>query len=87
MPGGPGIRIDSALYTGLNISSHYDGLIAKLLVHGKDRNECLNRLQRALLEFIIEGVETTIPVFKKIVGNSDFKNGNYDINWLEKKLL
>ena len=87
VPGGPGIRIDSALYTGLNISSHYDGLIAKLLVHGKNRDECLSRLQRALLEFIIEGVETTIPVFKKIVGNSDFKNGNYDINWLENKLL
>ena len=87
VPGGPGVRIDSALYTGLNISSLYDGLIAKLIIHGVDRQECLMRLQRALLEFVIEGVDTTIPLFQKIIQNKCFLTGKYDINWLETKLV
>ncbi len=87
VPGGPGVRIDSALYTGLNISSLYDGLIAKLIIHGVDRQECLMRLQRALLEFVIEGVDTTIPLFQEIIQNKSFLTGEYDINWLETKLI
>ena len=87
VPGGPGIRIDSGLYIGLNISSFYDGLIAKLIIHGKNRNECLMRLNRALQEFVIEGVDTTIPLYQKIINNENFLVGNYDINWLEKNLL
>ena len=87
VPGGPGVRIDSALYTGLNISSLYDGLIAKLIIHGVDRQECLMRLQRALLEFVIEGVDTTIPLFQEIIQNKSFLTGKYDINWLETNLI
>ena len=87
VPGGPGVRIDSALYTGLNISSLYDGLIAKLIIHGVDRQECLMRLQRALLEFVIEGVDTTIPLFQEITQNKSFLTGKYDINWLETNLV
>ena len=87
VPGGPGVRIDSALYTGLNISSLYDGLIAKLIIHGADRQECLMRLQRALLEFVIEGVDTTIPLFQEIIQNESFLTGKYDINWLETNLV
>ena len=87
VPGGPGVRIDSALYTGLNISSLYDGLIAKLIIHGVDRQECLMRLQRALLEFVIEGVDTTIPLFQEIIQNKSFLTGKYDINWLETNLV
>ena len=86
VPGGPGVRVDSALYTGLNISSLYDGLIAKLIIHGVNREECMMRLQRALLEFVIEGVDTTIPLFQEIVKNKSFLTGQYDINWLEKKI-
>ena len=87
VPGGPGIRIDSALYTGLNISNYYDGLIAKLVIHGKDREECLMRLKRALLEFVIEGVETTIPLYQNLIEAKDFINGDYNINWLQENFL
>ncbi len=87
VPGGPGVRVDSGIYSGLDISSIYDGLIAKLIVHGIDRNECLMRLKRALKEFVIEGVDTTIPLYKRIIESEDFKSGNYSINWLETKIL
>ena len=87
VPGGPGVRIDSGIYSGLDISSLYDGLIAKLIIHGSDRNECLMRLRRALTEFVIEGVDTTIPLYKKIIDSEDFKKGNYTINWLESNIL
>ena len=87
VPGGPGVRVDSAIYTGLDISSIYDGLIAKLIIHGIDRNECLMRLKRALTEFVIEGVDTTIPLYKKIIESEEFKAGNYSINWLETEIL
>ena len=86
VPGGPGVRVDSALYTGLNVSSIYDGLIAKLIIHGTNREECLMRLKRALMEFVIEGVDTTIPLFQNIIGNKAFELGEYDINWLEKQI-
>ena len=82
-PGGPGIRIDSCLYTGCNITSFYDGMISKIIASGKDRNECIMRLKRALDEYVIEGVETNIPLFLKILNQPNFKKGNFNINWLE----
>ncbi len=83
-PGGLGVRIDSALYAGYRIPPHYDSLIAKLIVHGQTRNECLMRLRRALEEFVIEGVETSIPLHQLLISAGDFLDGDYDIHWLEK---
>ena len=82
-PGGPGIRIDSALYTGCNISSFYDGLISKLIATGNSRHECIMKLKRALNEYVIEGVQTNIPLLKKIISTKDFINGEFDINWMD----
>ena len=81
-PGGPGVRIDSALYSGCNISSFYDGLISKLICTGNNRHECIMRLRRALDEYVIEGVQTNIPVLKKIIKSKDFIDGKFDINWM-----
>ncbi|MEX0808722.1 MAG: acetyl-CoA carboxylase biotin carboxylase subunit [Dongiaceae bacterium] len=83
-PGGLGVRVDSALYTGYSVPPHYDSLIAKLIVHGATRNECLMRLRRALEEFVIGGVSTTIPLHQRLIAAPDFINGDYDIRWLEK---
>ncbi len=83
-PGGLGVRVDSGLYAGYRIPSTYDSLIAKLIVHGQTRNECLMRLRRALEEFVIVGVDTSIPLHQRLIGAQDFINGNYDIHWLEK---
>ncbi len=83
-PGGLGVRIDSALYAGYAIPPYYDSLIAKLIVHGRNRNESLMRLRRALDEFVIDGIETTIPLFQSLIANKDFVNGTYDIHWLER---
>jgi acetyl-CoA carboxylase biotin carboxylase subunit len=83
-PGGLGVRVDSALYTGYSVPPHYDSLIAKLIVHGATRNECLMRLRRALEEFVIGGVATTIPLHQRLIAAPDFINGDYDIRWLEK---
>ncbi len=83
-PGGLGVRVDSAIYSGYSVPPYYDSLIAKLIVHGTTRNECLMRLRRALEEFVIGGVETTIPVHQGLIAEPDFLNGNYDIHWLEK---
>jgi len=85
-PGGLGIRVDSALYDGYRVPSHYDSLIAKLVVHGASRNECLMRLRRALEEFVIGGIETTIPLHNRLIVQRDFINGDYDIHWLENLL-
>jgi acetyl-CoA carboxylase, biotin carboxylase subunit len=85
-PGGLGVRIDSALYSGYRIPPYYDSLIGKLIVFGKTRTECMMRLRRALSEFVIEGVETTIPLFQRLLGEADIINGHYDIHWLEKFL-
>jgi acetyl-CoA carboxylase biotin carboxylase subunit len=82
-PGGLGVRVDSGLYSGYRIPSYYDSLIAKLIVHGHTRNECLMRLRRALEEFVIDGVETTIPLHQKLIAARDFINGEYDIRWIE----
>jgi acetyl-CoA carboxylase, biotin carboxylase subunit len=85
-PGGMGVRIDSAAYQGYVIPPHYDSLIGKLIVHGKTRSECLMRLHRALDEFVVDGVETTLPLFLALVRDADFVDGNYHIHWLEKFL-
>ncbi len=85
-PGGLGVRVDSAAYQGYRIPPHYDSLIGKLIVHGRTRNECLMRLRRALDEFVVDGVETTLPLYRKLVRNADIQNGAYDIHWLEKYL-
>ena len=83
-PGGLGVRVDSALYAGYRVPSYYDSLIAKLIVHGNSRNECLMRLRRALEEFVIGGIETGIPLHRRLIAAQDFINGDYDIRWLER---
>ncbi len=85
-PGGPGIRVDSSLYTDYVIPPYYDSLVGKLIVHGRTRKDCLMRLQRALQEFVIEGVETTIPLFSDLLQQEDIRTGNYHIRWLENYL-
>jgi acetyl-CoA carboxylase biotin carboxylase subunit len=83
-PGGLGVRVDSAVYAGYRVPPHYDSLIAKLIVYGATRNECLMRLRRALQEYVVDGVETTIPLHQLLVQEPDFLNGDYDIHWLER---
>ena len=85
-PGGLGVRVDSAVYAGYAIPSNYDSLVGKLIVHGRNRNEALMRLRRALDEFIVDGIDTTIPLFQTLVRNADIQNGLYDIHWLERFL-
>jgi acetyl-CoA carboxylase biotin carboxylase subunit len=82
-PGGVGVRVDSAVYQGYTIPSNYDSLIGKLIVHGRNRTEALMRLRRSLDEFIVDGVDTTLPLFRTLVRNADVQNGVYDIHWLE----
>lgn len=86
VPGGLWVRVDSAMYSGYKVPPHYDSMVAKLIVFGRSRNGCLMRLKRALDEFVIEGVETTIPLHQRIIANSDFIDGQYNIHWLEKFL-
>ncbi|MFN3937778.1 MAG: acetyl-CoA carboxylase biotin carboxylase subunit [Gemmobacter sp.] len=85
-PGGLGVRMDSALYGGYTIPPYYDSLIGKLIVHGRDRPEALARLQRALGELIVDGVETTVPLFRALLAEPDIQNGDYSIHWLEQWL-
>jgi acetyl-CoA carboxylase biotin carboxylase subunit len=85
-PGGPGIRVDSAAYSGCIVPSSYDSLLGKLIVHGRDRDQALMRLSQALDEFVISGIETTIPLFHLLVANVDIQKGRYDIHWLESFL-
>jgi acetyl-CoA carboxylase, biotin carboxylase subunit len=85
-PGGLGVRVDSAIYAGYRIPPYYDSLIGKLIVFGKTRTECMMRLKRALGEFVIEGVETTIPLFQQLLAEPDIIDGHYDIHWLEHYL-
>ncbi|HEY0144730.1 MAG: acetyl-CoA carboxylase biotin carboxylase subunit [Methylovirgula sp.] len=82
-PGGLGVRVDSAAYAGYTIPPYYDSLIGKLIVHGRTRDEAMLRLRRALDEFIVDGIETTIPLFRALVRNADVQNGEYNIHWLE----
>ncbi len=85
-PGGYGVRMDSALYSGYSIPPYYDSLIGKLIVHGRDRPEALSRLRRALSELIIDGIDTSIPLFDMLLNEPDIQNGEYNIHWLEKWL-
>jgi acetyl-CoA carboxylase biotin carboxylase subunit len=85
-PGGLGVRVDSAVYQGYSIPPFYDSLVGKLIVHGKTRTECLMRLKRALDEFVVDGIQTTIPLFQSLVRNQDIINGDYHIHWLEQYL-
>ena len=82
-PGGMGVRVDSAAYQGYAIPPYYDSLLGKLIVHGKTRGECLMRLKRALDEFVVDGVETTLPLFRALVRDKDVLDGAYHIHWLE----
>jgi acetyl-CoA carboxylase biotin carboxylase subunit len=82
-PGGLGVRMDSAIYDGYRIPPYYDSLIAKLIVHGRDRPEALARLARALSELIVDGVETTIPLFHALLRDEAILKGDYNIHWLE----
>ncbi|HEY0920149.1 acetyl-CoA carboxylase biotin carboxylase subunit [Devosia sp.] len=84
--GGVGIRVDSAVYQGYTIPPYYDSLIGKLIVHGRTRTECLQRLRRAVDEFVVDGVKTTLPLFQRLLKEPDIIAGNYDIHWLEKYL-
>ena len=85
-PGGLGVRMDSALYDGYKIPPYYDSLIGKLIVHGRDRPEALARLSRALGELIVDGVDTTLPLFHALLAEKDIQTGDYNIHWLEKWL-
>ncbi|MEQ8479796.1 MAG: acetyl-CoA carboxylase biotin carboxylase subunit [Hoeflea sp.] len=85
-PGGLGVRVDSGVYQGYKIPPYYDSLIGKLIVHGRTRVECMMRLRRALDEFVVDGINTTIPLFRELLANPDIANGDYDIHWLEKFL-
>ncbi|MFP1643317.1 acetyl-CoA carboxylase biotin carboxylase subunit [Pontitalea aquivivens] len=85
-PGGLGVRMDSALYDGYSIPPYYDSLIGKLIVHGRNRPEALSRLSRALGELIVDGVDTTIPLFRQLLEDPDIQTGDYSIHWLEKWL-
>ncbi|MFZ1813028.1 MAG: acetyl-CoA carboxylase biotin carboxylase subunit [Rhizobiaceae bacterium] len=85
-PGGLGVRVDSGVYQGYRIPPHYDSLIGKLIVHGRNRVECLMRLRRALDEYVVDGINTTLPLFRDLVSNPDMQDGNYDIHWLEHYL-
>ena len=82
-PGGLGVRLDSAIYNGYAIPPYYDSLIGKLIVHGRDRAECVARLKRSLGEMVIGGIDTTIPLFQKLLQEPDILSGDYDIHWLE----
>jgi acetyl-CoA carboxylase biotin carboxylase subunit len=86
VPGGLGVRVDSAAYQGYLIPPYYDSLAGKLIVHGRNRTECLMRLRRALDEFVVDGIETTLPLFRALIRNADIQDGAYDIHWLEKNL-
>ncbi|WP_439612295.1 acetyl-CoA carboxylase biotin carboxylase subunit [Reyranella sp.] len=83
-PGGLGVRVDSGLYAGYSIPPYYDSMVAKLIVNGSSRNECLMRLRRSLEEFVVGGIDTTIPLHRRIIGEQAFIDGDYDIHWLEK---
>ena len=85
-PGGLGVRIDSAVYQGYTIPPYYDSLVGKLIVHGVTRTECLMRLKRALDELVVDGIETTLPLFRALVRETDIIDGNYHIHWLERFL-
>lgn len=85
-PGGWGVRVDSHMYQGYRVPPHYDSLVAKLVVYGHNRSECISRVESALREYVIDGIDTIIPLHQKLAKQADIISGDYDIHWLEKKL-
>ena len=83
-PGGLGVRVDSAMYQGYDISPHYDSMISKLIVYGDTRKDCIQKLKRALEEYVIIGIDTNIQLHQKIIQSDDFASGNYDINFMSR---
>jgi acetyl-CoA carboxylase biotin carboxylase subunit len=83
-PGGLGVRVDSALYSGYSVPPHYDSLIAKLIVHAPTRAQAIARLRRALDEMVVDGIETTLPLHRRIAEDPEFQAGDYTIHWLER---
>ncbi|WP_419895785.1 acetyl-CoA carboxylase biotin carboxylase subunit [Roseomonas sp. USHLN139] len=83
-PGGLGVRVDSALYSGYAVPPHYDSLVAKLVVHGKTRAEAISRMRRALGEMVVDGIRTTLPLHQRIMDDAQFQSGDYTIHWLER---
>ncbi len=86
VPGGMGVRVDSGLYAGYSVPPHYDSLIAKLIVHGITREDCLMRVRRALEEYVVDGIDTSIPLHQRLASSPAFVNGHYNIHWLESYL-
>ncbi|MEJ2254703.1 MAG: acetyl-CoA carboxylase biotin carboxylase subunit, partial [Nitrospirota bacterium] len=84
LPGGPGVRVDTAAYAGWSVPPHYDSLIAKLIVHGRDRTEAIARMKRALGEFQVEGIKTTIPFHRLVLDNEHFISGNFNTRFVER---
>ena len=84
MPGGPGVRVDTAIYSDYTVLPYYDSLIAKLIVHGMDREDAIAKMNRALEEFHIEGIKTTIPFHKKVLSHKDFLKGEFFTDFIEK---
>ena len=85
-PGGMGVRVDSAAFEGYQIPPYYDSMVAKLVVWGKDRNEAISRMKRALEEYVIEGVKTTIPFQLRILDNAFFQRGDFYTNFIQRRL-
>jgi acetyl-CoA carboxylase biotin carboxylase subunit len=83
-PGGLGVRVDSALYSGYSVPPHYDSLVAKLIVHAPDRARAIARMRRALEEMVVDGIETTLPLHRRIMADPEFQAGDYTIHWLER---
>ncbi|MCB1550646.1 MAG: acetyl-CoA carboxylase biotin carboxylase subunit, partial [Alphaproteobacteria bacterium] len=84
--GGLGVRFDSAVYNGYKIPPYYDSMVGKLIVHGRNREECMARMKRAIKETVVDGVKTTLPLHLWILEQPEFISGEYNIHWLEKKL-
>ena len=85
-PGGPGVRVDSALYAGYTVPPYYDSLIAKLIVHDVDRAACIRRLERSLAEYVIDGIPSSIPLLRAILATDDLRSGAFDTGWLGRFL-
>ena len=87
IPGGNGIRVDTAIYSGYVVPSSYDSMIAKVIVHGKDRNEAISKMKSAISEFVVDGITTNIDFLYKILENENFINNNYDTSFINKVML
>ena len=84
LPGGIGVRVDTAAYTDCEIPPYYDSLVAKLIVYGRDREEAIQRMKRALDTFVVEGIHTSIPLHQRIMDDADFRAGNFDTNFIRR---